>query len=111
MSDTDREHLVANIVGHASDHVTDEVQQRVVAYWSAVDADLGERVAAGLGVDPSKLNGAAERSWPPTPTRPDRPAALLPRRHRVPRPGGPPSVVGLSWSTAEVCRSTTARRR
>jgi catalase len=60
MSDVDRDHLVTNIVGHASDHVTPEVQRRVVAYWSSVDADLGGRVAAGLGVDTAKLNGAAE---------------------------------------------------
>jgi len=60
MTDVDREHLVTNIVGHASDHVTPEVQQRVVAYWSSVDADLGGRVAVGLGVDATKLNGAAE---------------------------------------------------
>jgi hypothetical protein len=40
--------------------VTPEVQRRVVAYWSSVDADLGGCVAAGLGVDATKLNGAAE---------------------------------------------------
>ena len=51
MDDTDREHLVANIVGHASDQVTDEVQLRVVAYWSSVDPALGARVAEGLGHD------------------------------------------------------------
>ena len=51
MSDTDREHLLENIVGHASDEVATETQQRVVAYWSAVDADLGIRLAQGLGVD------------------------------------------------------------
>ena len=51
MDDTDRNHLVDNIIGHASDHVTDEVQLRVVAYWSAVDADLGARIAHGLGKD------------------------------------------------------------
>jgi catalase len=49
MSDTDREHLVDNIVGHASQDVTPQMQERVVAYWSNVDADLGARVAAGLG--------------------------------------------------------------
>jgi catalase len=49
MSDTDREHLVRNIVGHASDAVTDEVQLRVIAYWSDVDRALGARIAAGLG--------------------------------------------------------------
>ena len=25
------------------------MQQRVIAYWTSVDADLGARVAAGLG--------------------------------------------------------------
>ena len=41
MSDTDRDHLVDNIVGHASDEVTTEMQERVVAYWSSVDAEPG----------------------------------------------------------------------
>ncbi|MGA2924644.1 MAG: catalase [Solirubrobacteraceae bacterium] len=49
MNDTDREHLVANIVTHASDEVTPEMQQRAIAYWSDVDEELGARVAAGLG--------------------------------------------------------------
>ncbi|KLL11109.1 catalase [Protofrankia coriariae] len=49
MSDTDREHLVSNIVGHASQDVTSEVQRRVVEYWRQVDPDLGARVAKGLG--------------------------------------------------------------
>jgi catalase len=50
MSDTDREHLVTNIVGHASDRVSEPVQQRVIAYWTNVDPDLGGRVATGLGL-------------------------------------------------------------
>jgi catalase len=50
MSPTDREHLVTNIVAHASAGVTPEVQARVVQYWTNVDADLGGRVATGLGV-------------------------------------------------------------
>ncbi|MEA2356712.1 MAG: catalase [Solirubrobacteraceae bacterium] len=49
MSDTDRDHLVANIVGHASDEVTTAMQHRVIAYWTNVDPELGGRVAAGLG--------------------------------------------------------------
>jgi catalase len=49
MNDTDRDHLVGNIVAHASDNVTDGVQRRVVEYWSNVDPELGARVAAGLG--------------------------------------------------------------
>jgi catalase len=49
MSPTDREHLVTNIVAHASDGVSAEVQARVIGYWTNVDADLGAHVAAGLG--------------------------------------------------------------
>ena len=49
MDDTDREHLAANIVAHASDDVSDAVQQRVVEYWSNVDTELGVQLAAGLG--------------------------------------------------------------
>jgi hypothetical protein len=41
--------LVTNIVGHATDEVSDEVQLRVIAYWARVDAHLGAQVAAGLG--------------------------------------------------------------
>ena len=49
MSEIDRNHLASNIVVHASDNVSDDVQRRVVDYWTNVDAGLGERVAAGLG--------------------------------------------------------------
>jgi catalase len=49
MNDTDREHLATNIVAHASDGVTPEMQSRVIAYWTNVDAALGAVVAAGLG--------------------------------------------------------------
>jgi catalase len=61
MDDTERAHLVSNIVTHASDHVTEDVQLRVVAYWRKVDADLGDRVAAGLGlrIDDDAFRAAA----------------------------------------------------
>ncbi len=49
MSDRDRDHLVTNIVAHASDGVSEPIQARVVSYWTNVDAGLGARVAAGLG--------------------------------------------------------------
>ena len=49
MSDSDRDHLVSNIVAHASDRVSDDVQRRVVGYWTNVDPELGARVASGLG--------------------------------------------------------------
>jgi catalase len=48
MDPIDRDHLVTNIVAHASDDVSSEVQQRVVGYWTNVDPELGARVAAGL---------------------------------------------------------------
>jgi catalase len=48
MDDTERDHLVENVVGHASAGVSREVQERVVAYWTQVDSELGARVAAGL---------------------------------------------------------------
>jgi catalase len=50
MSPTDREHLVTNIVAHASAGVTPAIQARVVEYWTCVDADLGASVASGLGI-------------------------------------------------------------
>jgi catalase len=49
MNDTDRNHIAENIIVHASDGVTPEVQRRVIAYWTSVDAHLGAQVAAGLG--------------------------------------------------------------
>lgn len=55
MTDADREHLTTNIVGHASQGVSDAMQLRVIAYWASVDAQLGARVAAGLG----RGNGAS----------------------------------------------------
>ncbi len=48
MDDTERDALVENIVGHASAEVTAETQDRVVAYWTNVDPEIGKRVAAGL---------------------------------------------------------------
>ncbi|MFG1680992.1 catalase [Nonomuraea sp. NPDC049269] len=49
LSETDREHLVSNIVGHASaPEVTSDMRQRVVEYWSNIHKDLGQGVARGL---------------------------------------------------------------
>jgi catalase len=51
MNQTDRDHLVANIVGHASaGGVTGEMHARVIEYWTGVAPDLGARVARGLGI-------------------------------------------------------------
>jgi catalase len=56
MSQTDRDHLVENMVGHLGTDVSREVQERAVGHWKQVDADLGARLAAGIGLDGS--NGA-----------------------------------------------------
>ena len=52
MSETDRQHLINNIVGHMSQGVERFIQERTVnTYWYPVDPDLGARVAKGLGLE------------------------------------------------------------
>ena len=41
MGDAERDALVTNIVDHASDDVTPEMQLRVVAYWTRIDERSG----------------------------------------------------------------------
>ncbi|MGK9148409.1 catalase [Plantibacter flavus] len=48
LDDAARDRLVGNIVGHVSKVTRPELRDRVIAYWTAVDATLGARVAAGL---------------------------------------------------------------
>jgi len=43
---------VSSIVGHKGDGVKRRVQERAVALWRRVDADLGVRIAQGLGFAP-----------------------------------------------------------
>jgi len=52
MSDNHRHHLVGNIVGHMGDGVERRVQERALSLWRRVDADLGTRIARGLGLAP-----------------------------------------------------------
>ena len=40
--------LVSNIVGHATNGVTPDMQVRVIEYWRQVDGDLGARVAKAI---------------------------------------------------------------
>jgi catalase len=49
LSDTDRDHLVSNIVTHMSDGVDFDVQSRALEHWRQVDPELGARIAKGLG--------------------------------------------------------------
>jgi catalase len=59
MTPTDREHLASNIVAHASEGVSPAVQARVITYWTNVDAELGSRVASGLGYGDAAASRAA----------------------------------------------------
>jgi catalase len=45
MDDTDRDHLVANVVGHLSKGFIPRVRDKAVDYWRRVDPDLGARIA------------------------------------------------------------------
>jgi catalase len=64
MSETDREHLVTNIVGHLSDGVADDTLNRAIQYWSSVDSDLGVRVRAGLAAGNGGAPSAASAASP-----------------------------------------------
>ncbi len=60
LDDGARERLVSNIVGHATNGVSSEIQRRVVDYWTKIDSDLGSRVASGIeDVGGSTSNGAS----------------------------------------------------
>jgi catalase len=51
LSDTDRAHMISNIVGHASaPEVTDAMKKRVVEYWTNIHKDLGHGVSQGLAL-------------------------------------------------------------
>jgi catalase len=48
LDDAARDRLVGNIIGHVSAVTIPELRERVIQYWTNVDATLGARVAAGL---------------------------------------------------------------
>jgi catalase len=50
LSEQDREHLLSNLAGALSDGVEHSVQIRSVEHWRKVDAELGSRLAAKLGL-------------------------------------------------------------
>jgi catalase len=54
LSDTDRHHLVSNIVGHMSQGVERAVQVRALNHWYKVDQELGARIARGVGLETVK---------------------------------------------------------
>jgi catalase len=54
MSELDRAHLVANIVGHLGrPELSSDVLLRAVDYWRKVDEGVGNAVSWGLGLEPS----------------------------------------------------------
>lgn len=58
MTDTDREHLVANIVGHLKG-AQKRIQLRQTALFYKADKEYGERVAGGLGLDGNEVRRLA----------------------------------------------------
>ena len=49
MDDAARSRLVSNVVGHLSAVDDDGVLARALQYWRNIDAETGDRIAAGLG--------------------------------------------------------------
>ena len=50
LSDTDRQHLITNVVNHLSADVRPDIVTRALEYWSNVHLDLGRGISEGLGV-------------------------------------------------------------
>ncbi|MCX6569851.1 MAG: catalase [Candidatus Aminicenantes bacterium] len=61
MTDKDREHLVANIVGHLKG-AQKRIQLRQTALFTKADAEYGERVAKGLGLNVDEVKRLAAMS-------------------------------------------------
>ena len=64
LSQTDKEHLASNVIGHMSHGVERAIQERAVALWRKVDPELGARIAQGLC-----LAGQPAPSGPAAPSR------------------------------------------
>jgi len=61
MTDTDREHLIGNIVAHLGG-AKKPIQLRQAALFYKADPDYGERVAKGLGLKPAEVKRLAAMS-------------------------------------------------
>ena len=49
LDDEARERLVANVAGHLSDGVSDDVLARAFQYWKNIDPEIGERIEQAVG--------------------------------------------------------------
>ena len=61
MTDTDRDHLVSNLVGHLK-NAQERLQRRQCALFYKADPDYGSRVATGLGLNPEEIKRLAAMS-------------------------------------------------
>lgn len=61
MTDTDRDHLIGNIVDHLG-NAQKRIQMRQTALFFKADPDYGRRVAEGLGLDVQEVQRLAEMS-------------------------------------------------
>jgi catalase len=59
MDDAALENTVSNMVGHMSQGVDTEIQERALEHWRRVDEELGDRIAEGLGLPVRESAGAA----------------------------------------------------
>jgi len=50
MNDTDREHLVSNIVDHVRGVKSSDIKSKILSYWASIDQKLSDRIAKGLGL-------------------------------------------------------------
>ena len=48
MDDAERDRLVANVVGHLKDGVSEPVLERAFQYWRNIDQNIGDRIAQGV---------------------------------------------------------------
>jgi catalase len=64
LSEADREHLANNIVAHATNSVSADVQHRVIEYWTNVDPNLGNTIAEALGSAAAVPASAADGAGP-----------------------------------------------
>lgn len=48
MDDAARDRLVANVVGHLSNGVSEPVLQRAFEYWRNIDKDIGKHIEEGV---------------------------------------------------------------
>ncbi len=61
MTDTERAHLIRNIVSHLKG-AQKRIQRRQTALFYKADADYGKRVAKGLGLDLAEIKRLAAMS-------------------------------------------------